>query len=257
MADPIATAPAETRTLADFLLSEAAGLKLRPGLLNGRRVEFFKGKHAVNALVRASAATAFPIADRASGERVLQDLVARGFVCAVHKPETGRTLSLPNAKDVDAQTTFSNDRFYIWIYRGSQVKRTLAGIGVVVLVLAGVMFPLWPASLRLGVYYLSLGLLGVIGLFFLLTIVRLIIYLALLLVTGQHGWLFPNLFADVGIVDSFIPTWGWDVPSAKKSRAAGAGASVKGAADVMAAEASAMVEDADDADDAGDAKKTL
>jgi translocation protein SEC62 len=27
--------------------------------------------------------------------------------------------------------------------------------------------------------------------------------------TKPGVWLFPNLFADVGFIDSFIPVWGW------------------------------------------------
>jgi len=37
---------------------------------------------------------------------------------------------------------------------------------MVALMLAGVMFPLWPPIMRLGVWYLSIGMLGLIGLFF-------------------------------------------------------------------------------------------
>jgi translocation protein SEC62 len=39
----------------------------------------------------------------------------------------------------------------------------LMGIGVLVLVFAGVMFPLWPPFMRQGVYYLSLLVTGFLG----------------------------------------------------------------------------------------------
>ncbi len=103
------------------------------------------------------------------------------------------------------------------------------------IVLVGVMFPLWPSSLRLGVWYLSMGgtfhlLLflvqrtssffiyhihsqgvGLIGALLVLAVIRLIFFaISLVLPFTRPGvWLFPNLFADVGVIDSFIPLWGW------------------------------------------------
>lgn len=118
-------------------------------------------------------------------------------------------------------------------------------IGVV---LAGVMFPLWPVKMRIGVWYLSVGVLGLIAAFFGLAIVRLFLWLLTKLLASPGIWLFPNLFADVGFVsqtiftfsislffsffervadtywnlwkqvDSFIPLWSWDVPPPKKSK---------------------------------------
>jgi translocation protein SEC62 len=62
---------------------------------------------------------------------------------------------------------------------------------------------------RTGVWYLSLGSLWLFGGLMVLAIIRLIIY-AFSLVLGKGFWLFPNLFADVGIIDSFIPLYGYD-----------------------------------------------
>jgi len=94
----------------------------------------------------------------------------------------------------------------------------LGGIGLVAIVLAGVMFPLWPTSLRIGVWYLSVAVLGLIGLFFGLAIFRLIFYVITIVVAKPGIWIFPKLFDDVGFVDSFIPLWAWDVPPKKKSK---------------------------------------
>ena len=73
------------------------------------------------------------------------------------------------------------------------------GLGMVGLLLAGVMFPLWPPFMRQGVWYLSIGLLGLVGAFFVLAIIRLILW-GFSKVIGKPFWLFPNLFADVGFV---------------------------------------------------------
>jgi translocation protein SEC62 len=107
----------------------------------------------------------------------------------------------------------------VWLYEGSQLGLKLAGFGMVALMLAGVMFPLWPPIMRQGVWYLSVGVLGLIGLFIALAIVRLIIYVVLF-VAQKPGWLFPNLFEDVGFVESFVPLWAWEEPAQPKKKKA-------------------------------------
>lgn len=66
--------------------------------------------------------------------------------------------------------------------------------------LAGVMFPLWPYTLRLGVWYLSMAVLGLLGAFFAMAIFRLILYMVTLVVAKPGLWLFPRLFEDVSFV---------------------------------------------------------
>lgn len=72
-----------------------------------------------------------------------------------------------------------------------------------------VMFPLWPVTLRIGVWYLSMGFLGLLGLFFAMAIFRLIMFCATVFTVPPGLWLYPNLFEDVGFFDSFRPVWGW------------------------------------------------
>ncbi|KAG9105922.1 Translocation protein S62 [Ceratobasidium sp. 392] len=72
--------------------------------------------------------------------------------------------------------------------------------------------------MRLGVWYLSIGVLGLIGLFFVIAILRLIFYVITVVTASPGIWIFPQLFADVGFVDSFIPLWEWDLPKKKKSK---------------------------------------
>jgi translocation protein SEC62 len=105
----------------------------------------------------------------------------------------------------------ANDEFhYIWLFEGSQWKQKAYAALALVAVFAIVMFPLWPYTLRRGVWYLSMACLGLLGLFFGLAIVRLIIF-AITIVAGPAPgiWIFPNLFEDVGFFDSFKPTWAW------------------------------------------------
>ncbi|KAG9737635.1 hypothetical protein KCU59_g9350, partial [Aureobasidium melanogenum] len=64
-------------------------------------------------------------------------------------------------------------------------------------------------KLRIGVWYLSMGCLGLLGLFFAMAIFRLILFLVTMFTVPPGLWLYPNLFEDVGFFDSFRPVWGW------------------------------------------------
>lgn len=105
----------------------------------------------------------------------------------------------------------------MWLYDGSQIGTMLAAVGMVAVMLAGVMFPLWPPIMRQGVWYLSIGVLGLIGLFIVIAIVRLIFYIITLAFPRQI-WLFPNLFADCGFFESFVPVWDFDIPPPPKKK---------------------------------------
>lgn len=107
------------------------------------------------------------------------------------------------------QQEAKDDMYYIWLYEGSQVMRKVYGalaLGVVFLI---VLYPLWPLVLRQGVYYLSWGFLGLLGLFFLMAIFRVILFCVTYFVTPPGLWLYPNLWEDVSFMDSFRPVWAW------------------------------------------------
>jgi translocation protein SEC62 len=215
--------PSELVNIASYL--KASDLRQRPGILKGKRVDFFKGnnclltfyiywysfwrvlgKHAVNCLLRpgyqtSALAKKVPVPDRPTAEAIVRDLHTFGFFLKAEKNEKSRFLKLV------PEQIFTPEGYYFWVYQGSQWKGYLIGLGVVLVVLAGVMFPLWPALPRQGVYYLSLALLGFIGCIMGLGVLRAIIWLCLKLLIGRGGWLFPNLFADVGFIESFIPFW--------------------------------------------------
>ena len=119
-----------------------------------------------------------------------------------------RTKGLWHVK-IEQQQDITDDLHYVWLYEGPQWKQKLYAGGALAAILAAVMFPLWPVTLRIGVWYLSMGLLGLIGLFFAMAIFRLILFCATVFTVPPGLWLYPNLFEDVGFFDSFRPVWGW------------------------------------------------
>lgn len=134
---------------------------------------------------------------------------------------------------------------------------------LVIAVIAATLFPLWPAEMRVGVYYLSVCagcfvasiLLLAVGeavtpvhehvynalLLFLsdwaamspsfsLSAARCILFLIIWLVTGgrHHFWFLPNLTADVGFVDSFRPIYTHEYKGPRTSGKKGTGEKSEG-----------------------------
>ncbi len=201
----------------------------RVGALNGKRVDYFKGSAAVKALLSPAYAKLKDVpkvASKEEAEECLHNIIPFAFFLRVDRGASTGGKDSPKVVEINQQQMFKSDLHYVWLYEGSQLGLKLAGLGMVVVMLAGVMFPLWPPIMRLGVWYLSVGALGLIGLFFAIAIVRLIFWLITIVVAKPGIWIFPNLFEDVGFVDSFIPFWAWDVPPPpkKKSKSSSAAA---------------------------------
>jgi translocation protein SEC62 len=121
--------------------------------------------------------------------------------------QAGPSASSPKHLTFFAQQSFADEGYFAWFYEGSQWTTYLGGIAMVAIMLAGVMFPLWPPTLRLGVWYLSIGVLVLIGAFFGIALLRLIFYIVTVVVVPPGIWVFPQLFADVGFVRSLSMIW--------------------------------------------------
>jgi len=113
----------------------------------------------------------------------------------------------------------SQNEFYVWIYSPTTVKQYIMGALLVIGCIGVCLFPLWPAEVRTGVYYLSMVLASLLGLLLSLAVVKYIIFAGVWLITmGKiKFWLLPNLTEDVGFVESFIPFYTLDVTTKKKT----------------------------------------
>lgn len=110
---------------------------------------------------------------------------------------------------IEPQQDAGDDMYYVWLWEGSQVMRKVyAGLALAA-IFALVCYPLWPVKLRQGGYYLSWGFLCFMGLFFAMAIFRVILFCVTYFVLPPGLWLFPNLWEDVSVVDSFKPVWAW------------------------------------------------
>ncbi len=104
---------------------------------------------------------------------------------------------------------FGPDMYYVWLYEKVNPMSYVYGALVILGIFSVVLFPLWPVFMRKGVWYLSVAVMGLIGLIIFIAILRLILFAITVVVLPQGFWLFPNLFADVGFFESFVPLYGW------------------------------------------------
>ncbi|CAM1511396.1 Fc.00g089090.m01.CDS01 [Cosmosporella sp. VM-42] len=217
--------------LAKFLRSQE--LKPRTCILNGERKDMFKVKRALRALespayekARKKNPLLPEITDRASLENTFKLLPLSMLALRVTKiePEAAANGKKPkrvkgqwNVK-IEQQQEAKEEMYYAWLWEGSQIKRQLYAALALVAIFAIVLYPLWPLVLRQGVYYLSWGLLGLLGLFFLMAIFRVILFCITYFAVAPGLWLFPNLWEDVSFLDSFKPVWAWHETEKKKKK---------------------------------------
>ncbi|XP_051874493.1 translocation protein SEC62 [Pristis pectinata] len=122
------------------------------------------------------------------------------------KKETKRKFKLEPHND---QLFLDGNEVYVWIYDPVHFKTFAMGLILVIAVIAATLFPLWPAEMRVGVYYLSVAAGCFVASILLLAVARCILFLLIWLLTGgrHHFWFLPNLTADVGFIDSFKPLY--------------------------------------------------
>lgn len=159
-----------------------------------------------------------PVTDRASAENVFKLLPLSLLALRVSKvdPHAGHNHAKPKNRTKGLWTVKIEQHqetgplmHYVWLYEGPQWKQRALAAAVVAGIFAVVLFPLWPMVMRQGVWYLSVGMMGLLGLFFAMSIFRLILFCITVFAVPPGLWLFPNLFEDVGFFDSFKPLWGW------------------------------------------------
>ncbi|KAJ5113143.1 hypothetical protein N7456_001677 [Penicillium angulare] len=226
--------PADPKALAVAKFLRSQDLKPRTCIMDGQRKDMFKVKRAIRAIESPAYAKAAakknsllpPVTDRASAENAFKLLPLSLLALRVSKvdPHAGHNHAKP--KRVKGLWTVKIEQHqetdpmmhYVWLWEGPQWKQKAMAAAVVAGIFAVVLFPLWPMFMRQGVWYLSVGMMGLLGLFFAMSIFRLILFCVTVFAVPPGLWLFPNLFEDVGFFDSFKPLWGWQEGKKKKTK---------------------------------------
>ncbi|KAF1949529.1 translocation protein [Byssothecium circinans] len=238
---PIQPGPPKPEALAVANWLKGQELKPRTVIHDEKRKDMFKVKRAIRALLSPEyqkARTKNPLLpevhDRASAENTFKLLPLSLLALRVSKIDPaaaheGHNHAKPKRVKgqwnvvIEQHQEANDDCYYIWLYEGSQWKQKLYAVGALVGIMAVVLFPLWPLFMRQGVWYLSMGMLGLIALFFAMAIFRLILFVITMFVASPGLWLYPNLFEDVGFFDSFRPLWAWqetpeDIKNKKRAK---------------------------------------
>lgn len=108
---------------------------------------------------------------------------------------------------MDLDTKFKKDSSYMWVQETTSHLNILMSIAVIIFSILILMFQLWPSNLKQYASYATYPLLGFMAFMIFMGIVRLIFFSITFFTHPPGIWIFPNLFADVGIKDSFIPVW--------------------------------------------------
>lgn len=221
---PIQPGPPKPEAIAVAKFLQGQDLKQRTCILQEKRKGMFKVKRAIRALqsdaytkARRKNPILPEVKDRVTAENTFKLLPLSLLALRVSKIDPheghnhGKKKRVKGQWDVkiEQQQEASDDYHYVWLYEGAQWKNKLRAFGALLAIFAVVLFPLWPLRLRLGVWYLSMACLGALGLFFAMAIFRLIFFLITMFAKPPGLWIFPNLFEDVGFIDSFKPGWAW------------------------------------------------
>jgi len=225
--EPIQPGPPKPEALAVAKFLKSQDLKSRTCIFQEKRKDMFRVKRAIRALdsdaykkARKKNALLPEVKDRVSAENTFKLLPLSLLALRVSKVDDGagheghnhakkkHIKGLWNVK-IEQQQEANDDMHYMWLYEGSQWKQKAYAIGALLVAFTVVLFPLWPLVMRQGVWYLCMGLIGLIGLFLLMSVFRLILFCITWATHPPGLWLYPNLFEDVGFFDSFKPVWAW------------------------------------------------
>lgn len=109
--------------------------------------------------------------------------------------------------------TFVDDKdVYVWIFDPTPLFKKVIGVLMLIGTIVGCLFPLWPAWLRQGVYYVSITGIGCFAAIIVTAILRTILFGIIYALTfGKHKlWVLPNLTEDCGVLESFQPWYTYE-----------------------------------------------
>lgn len=173
-------------------------IETKDSILNGiKRVQVFKGSDALTYLMSKKGLKASDVSN------VMKTLLSNHYIVKVRAENEQYTLD-------DPSYDFNINHQYIWLVEGSGMYGIALGVGVTFIMLALAMFPIWPHSMKVGSGYMFYLLFGIFVALLVVSVLRLVVFGAVKVTTGQNFWILPNLYEECGILESFVPLWGWE-----------------------------------------------
>ncbi|KAM0677381.1 Translocation protein S62 [Binucleata daphniae] len=170
---------------------------------DAKRVQVFKGKDAVENLKTR--------VDEKEIKNIMDTLLKNNTII--------KTIVKGNDCTMSVQRSFKEDDTYIFMKESSMILNLMISLGAIAVVLGLAMYQMWPKSVRGYTIYVAYLMIAFLVFIMVLGVIRLILFCITFFSNPPGIWLFPNLFADVGFVESFIPVWsyhGVDVKPKKK-----------------------------------------
>ncbi|CAI2341734.1 unnamed protein product [Caenorhabditis sp. 36 PRJEB53466] len=112
----------------------------------------------------------------------------------------------------DIQTFVDDKDVYVWVFDPTPLFKKVIGVLMLVGTVVGCLFPLWPAWLRQGVYYVSIAGIGCFASIIVVAILRTLLFFIIYAISmGKHKlWVLPNLTEDCGVLESFQPWYTYE-----------------------------------------------
>ena len=110
---------------------------------------------------------------------------------------------------------FSAEGVYTWVLEPSKIRSFIYIALLMVFAIFATCFRAWPLSMKIALWWLCVGLLASI---FFIIIIRLVAYPFFWLSGQRDVWLLPNLFEDLGPLESFTPFVGHSITWEKEQR---------------------------------------
>jgi len=116
---------------------------------------------------------------------------------------------------------------YVWTYDPLSWTTLILGILLVLAVILICLFPLWPENIREYSWYVSVAGAIFVGAILVLAVLRYVIYGFLWLCTmGKlNFWMLPNLTAECGFFESFVPFYEYEMKGEKSKKSKRRGSS--------------------------------
>lgn len=197
--------PSEFKAILNFLRDFSSSSCIE-GVVSEKRVEIFKGEVVTKALLSNDYKEKFPkipIVDKREAHEVLQSLLEAGAFVPVTQSR-GRYYQPTMARK------WYDEHTYAWIFEGSQLFNIIYVLLAVAAVVCIFMYPLWPSPLKSIAWYVIMALASFVAFILVLSVIRLVVFIITYFSLRPGIWLFPNLYADVGFIESFIPVYSWN-----------------------------------------------
>ncbi|OQS54034.1 SEC62 [Ecytonucleospora hepatopenaei] len=126
-----------------------------------------------------------------------------------------------NKVDIVLKGNLTSTDLFIWAKEDNSTLNIILLFMVLVMAAGLAITKKWPSWYRYVLYYLRYPILAFFVFMLAAAVVRLVVYLVTLFVCKEQCWIWPNLFADCGFIESFRPMYEWTNTNSGSSNGSG------------------------------------